>query len=292
MKKYLLISLALLSFATVSAQVSTTEIYLVDIIKKDKKTTYSVPKNITNRDGYDNQPEFSADGKKILYVSMPDTLQSDIFEYTIEDSTTKPMSETPESEYSPKYAPNGKTLAVVQVDGDKGQRLYQFTGDPQDLYNMAQGLDSVGYYTWLSDTVVALACLNNGLELYIYEVTTSQFVVLGKGIGRCLLREPLLGDLIYTRQDGENVSLVRYEIATGESFSFCEGLPGVQDYVFNKDGKILASKEGKLYGIDPNGDKKWVELADFSKTIGTFYRIAVSPDGKQLALVSYQGKLP
>ncbi len=292
MKKYLLISLALLPFATATAQVATTEIFLVDVIKKDKKITYSVPKNITNREGYDNQPEFSADGKKILYVSMPDTLQSDIYEYTIEDSTTKQISETPESEYSPKYAPNGKTMAVVQVDGDKGQRLYQFTGDPQDLYNMAQGLDSVGYYTWLNDTVVALACLNNGLELYIYEVTTSQFMVLGKGIGRCLLREPLLGDLIYTRQDGEKITLMRYEMATGESFSFCDGLPGVQDYVFNKDGKILASNEGKLYSIDPNGDKKWVELADFSKTVGTFYRIAVSPNGKQLALVSYQGKRP
>ncbi len=292
MKKYLLISLALLPFATITAQVSSTEIYLVDIIKKDKKTTYSVPKNITNHPGYDNQPEFSADGKKIIYVSMPDTLQSDIFEYTIEDSTTKAISETPESEYSPKYAPNGKTMAVVQVDSDKGQRLYQFTGDPQDLYDMAEGIDSVGYYTWLNDTVVAMACLNNGLELYIYEVTTRQFMMLGKGIGRCLLREPLLGDLIYTKVDGDNVSLVRYEMATGESFSYCDGLPGAKDYVFAKDGKILASSEGKLYSIDPNGDKKWVELADFSKTIGTFYRIAVSPNGKQLALVSYKGKLP
>lgn len=292
MKKYLLISLALIPFATTTAQVATTEIFLVDVIKKDKKISFSTPKNITNREGYDNQPEFSADGKKILYVSMADTLQSDIYEYTIEDSTTKQISETPESEYSPKYAPNGKTLAVVQVDIDKGQRLYQFTGDPQDLYNLTQGLDSVGYYTWLNDTVVALACLNNGLELYIYEVTTSQFVMLGKGIGRCLLREPLLGDLIYTRQDGENVTLVRYEMATGENITFCDGLPGVQDYVFNKDGKILASSEGKLYSIDPNGDKKWVELADFSKTVGTFYRIAVSPNGKQLALVSYQGKRP
>ena len=43
MKKILLISLALLPFATITAQVSSTEIYLVDIIKKDKKITYGKP---------------------------------------------------------------------------------------------------------------------------------------------------------------------------------------------------------------------------------------------------------
>ena len=292
MKKIIVLILICLPLAKINAQVASTEIYLVDIIKKDKKVTYGTPVNITKHEGYDNQPEFSPDGKKILYVSMPDTNHTDIFEYTIEDSTTKQISETPESEYSIRFAPNGKIMSVVQVDPDKGQRLYQFSGDPQDLYNLSLGMDSVAYYTWLNDSTVALACLNNGMELCIYEITNNQFVVLGKGIGRCLLREPLVGDLIYIRGSGDKIALVRFEIATGETVSYCDGLAGVEDYVFGNDGKLLASSEGKLYSLDPNGDKKWVEIADFSKTVGTFYRMAASPDGKRLALVSYKGKRP
>ncbi|MBL0342049.1 MAG: hypothetical protein IPP71_14655 [Bacteroidetes bacterium] len=183
-------------------------------------------------------------------------------------------------------------IGIVQVDADKGQRLYQFTGDPQELSIITQGIDSVAYFTWLNDTTVALACLNNGMELYIYEVNNSQYVVLEKNIGRCLLREPLLGDMIFTRKSGDNVTLVKYEMSTGESSTYVEGLSGVDDYVFNKEGKLLASKEGKLFMCDPNGDQKWNEMADFSKTIGTFYRIAASPDGKRLAVVSYKGKRP
>ncbi len=81
-------------------------------------------------------------------------------------------------------------------------------------------------------------------------------------------------------------------MATGETAYYIEGMPGVEDYVFNKEGLLLASKDGKLYSCDPNGEKKWNEIADFSKTIGTFYRIAASPDGRRLAVVSYKGKRP
>jgi len=31
----------------------------------------------------------------------------------------------------------------------------------------------------------------------------------------------------------------------------------------------------------------WTELADFSKSVGNFYRIAISQQGTQLALVAY-----
>ncbi|MBL0342048.1 MAG: hypothetical protein IPP71_14650 [Bacteroidetes bacterium] len=100
MKKIIVLILALFPLIPLSAQVATTEIFLIDIVKKDKKLTYGIPINITNRDGYDNQPEFTPDGSKILYVVMPDSTQADLFEYTIADSTTKQLSETAESEYS------------------------------------------------------------------------------------------------------------------------------------------------------------------------------------------------
>ncbi|MBK7389686.1 MAG: PD40 domain-containing protein [Bacteroidia bacterium] len=284
--------LLLIPFGSLQAQVSTTEIFLVDIIKKDKKVTYGKPVNITNREGYDNQPEFSPDGKKLFYVSMPDTTQSELYEFVIADSTTNRLTETPESEFSPRYAPDGKTTTMVRVDADKTQRFYQFTDSPEDLYDLANGIDSVGYYCWINDSIVGLAVLNNGMELYIYEVRNSQFIVLEKNVGRCLMALNSGNNLIYTRQSGDAVTLMNYDLTQGESNFYAEGMKGVTDYALAPDGKIYCGSEGKLYLMDPNGDKKWNEVADFSKTIGNFYRLTASRDGKRLAMVGYKGKRP
>ncbi len=44
---------------------------------------------------------------------------------------------------------------------------------------------------------------------------------------------------------------------------------------------------------DTQADKKeWKELADFSKTVGNFYRIAIHPKTGRVAMVSYTGKKP
>ena len=52
--------------------------------------------------------------------------------------------------------------------------------------------------------------------------------------------------------------------------------------------------KGKLYTYDTtHGSKgKWNEVADFTKTIGNFYRLAVSPFGDKVAIVSYIGAKP
>ena len=65
------------------AQLPETDIFLSTIKKQNNKYIFSKPENITNRKGYDNQPCFTKDGKQILFVSVRDTLQSDIFSYTI-----------------------------------------------------------------------------------------------------------------------------------------------------------------------------------------------------------------
>lgn len=292
MKTLLKLALICLPLTSALAQVSTTEIYIVNVVKKDKKITYTTPVNITNHKGYDNQPEFTPDGKKLFYVSMPDTVQSEVYEYNFDDSTSTRMTETPESEYSPKFSPDGKTTTMVRVDGDKGQRFYQFTKDPEDLYNITQGLDSIGYYCWINDSTVALACLNNGMELYVYEVKNSQFVVLEKNIGRCMMALKTGTNLIFVRKAGDDVSLMNFDVVSGETNFYCDGMKGVEDYAMGPDGRIYCGNEGKLFAIDPNGSRKWEELADFSKTITGFYRLAVSPDGRRIALVAYEGKKP
>jgi len=274
------------------AQPASTEIYLVNIKSKDGKITCDTPVNITKHDGYDNQPEFSPDGKKILYVSMPDTNQSDIFEYLISDSTTYQLTATSESEYSPRFTPDKMHVTFVRVDADKGQRLYYSDEEFSESQDLLYGLDSIGYYSWINDSVIALASLHNGLELYIYELKSGQFIAPQKGIGRCMLKIPGTADLMYTKKSGDKIKLIRYSVLYETSTDFCEGLGDVEDYTFTPDGVLLAGKDGKLFSCKPGEDAIWKEVADFSKSAGSFYRMTVSPDGKRLAMVAFKGKRP
>jgi hypothetical protein len=274
------------------AQVSSTEIHLVDIAVKKNKKVYGVPLNITNHEGYDNQPSFSPDSKRILYVSMPDTTQSDIYQYTIADSSVKRLCETTESEFSPRYAPNEQFISIVKVNPLKAQNFCSLGTGGKESEVIAEGLDSIGYYCWINDSIVAFASLNNGMELFIYELANQQFIIAEKGIGRCLMRDPKSGNIIFTRKQDGKVNLYTYNLQDGEITFFCHGYGDVEDYVFADANTLLAGFEGKLYSTNPLAGKDWKQEADFTKHLQNFYRMAVSPDGKKLALVSFSGKRP
>ena len=47
------------------SQMPETDIWVVDLIKKEGNYSFEKPLNFTNRRGYDNQPSFSSDGKEI-----------------------------------------------------------------------------------------------------------------------------------------------------------------------------------------------------------------------------------
>ncbi len=69
--------------------------------------------------------------------------------------------------------------------------------------------------------------------------------------------------------------------------SICKLKKGVEDYVWTRDGKLLIGFEGKLLMYDKaKPENGWTELVDFSKSVGKFYRIAISPQGNRLALVA------
>ena len=68
---------------------------------------------------------------------------------------------------------------------------------------------------------------------------------------------------------------------------------GVEDYAWAPDGKIYLGNKGKLFYYDLKTETgTWTEVADFSKTIGSFYRMAISPKGDKIAVVSYKGERP
>ena len=125
-------------------KINTTEIWLIDVVNESGKIEFGKAERITDNDRYDNQPFFSRDGKYMYFASMPDSMQSDIFEYNIGKKLTRPVTNTPESEYQPQPILTDKTrLSVVRVDMDKAQRFYSINLDGTEADPLTENEDSV-----------------------------------------------------------------------------------------------------------------------------------------------------
>src|SRR5688572_28436268 len=94
--------------------VPSTDIFLLDLTSRQGQLTLGQPRNITKRTGYDNQPMFSADSKSLFYTSIREDSQADIYQYDFARQTTRQITATKESEYSPTLTPDGKSLSVIR----------------------------------------------------------------------------------------------------------------------------------------------------------------------------------
>ncbi len=294
---YIVIALFLSNSVYSQAKINTTEIWLIDVVNEAGKIQFGKVEKITDNDHYDNQPFFSRDGKYIYFASMPDTIQTDIFEYNIGKKLTRQVTNTHESEYQPQPLLTDKNrLSVVRVDLDKAQRFYSIGLDGTDENPLTENEDSVAYYCWINDTTNGMLMLSGDHMVFEqFDLVPSQAVILSEtSIGRCLQKIPGANAMSYIYKKDTVWTLFKYDVETEEKTQICETLKGIEDYCWTFDGKILAADKGKIFMWDTKNDTnpKWSQLADYSKIIGDFYRMAFSPLGNKLAVVSYKGQRP
>jgi Tol biopolymer transport system component len=282
------------------AQPSSTDIWIAGIEMRNGKPVAGIPERITQNDYYDNQPCFSTDGTLLYYASMPDTVQTDIFEYNIRKKSYRQLTNTLESEYQPQLVPyDKKKISVIRVDLDKAQRFYEmdildgaFSEDP-----LMPNEDSLAYYAWINDTTVGAYMLNGqGGSLQQFDMKPQQAILLmnNGGFGRCLAKVPgtLLLSYVQKGSDGKN-TIMTYDMETEDRVPITETPEKTEDYCWGPDGKIYMGVNGKLMCYDTKStSQKWEEVADWQKITGNFYRLAMSPDGSRIALVTYSGDKP
>src|SRR5213075_1723714 len=167
-----------------AAAVPSTDIYLYEL---SRGLLHRGPRvvNLTNRPGYDNQPSFV--GSTMYYTSVHDG-QADI--YRFQNARHSRFTSTPESEYSAALTPDGKALAVVRVERDSTQRLWQFPLDGGAPSLVLRDIKPVGYFAWLDSTTLALFVLGNPNTLQIADTRTGAARVVTPNIGRSLQRVP------------------------------------------------------------------------------------------------------
>ncbi len=279
-------------------QSKSSEIWLIDLNETEVKVTAKNETRITNNDFYDNQPCFSKDGSMIWYASMPDTAQSDIYSYNLKLKETKQVTNTPESEYQPYPIPFYRDkLSIVRVDVDGAQRFYQIEMDGTEPATLLPNEDSVAYYCWMNDTTLGMYMLNGvGGALHQYDLIPQQSILImpNGGFGRCLAKIPDSDNLSYVLFNSDHkVYLMKYDFVDQKRSIIIEMPEGVEDYAWAPSGKLFSSSKGKLLYYDLKSESgKWTELTDFSKTIGNFYRMCISPKGDKIAVVSYKGARP
>lgn len=291
MKKILFIIIATLLAEPLLAQLPNTDIWLMDVKKEGDKITLTNPVNITNRAGYDNQPAFSPDGNSILYSSIRDGKQSDIYIYNVRTKVTTPFESTPAtSEYSPTFMPDGRAISVVMVEPDSAQRLWKFPlkgGAPQLIM---KHVDSIGYHCWLNDSTVALFLITKPFKLVFTNIKTEHSeTIFADTIMRSMKVEG--HHFYFGHQSQLNVVDLNIKELNITPMQYAPSLT-TEDFALLSDGKFIMADKAVIYVTGRHNEDmqmgyKWLNAADLSSYgIKKITRIAVSPDGKKIAIVA------
>jgi dipeptidyl aminopeptidase/acylaminoacyl peptidase len=291
-----------------------TEIFLASLLVNGDKLAVGAPVNITNSPGYDNQPSFTPDGNRILFVSVrgssaaprdrngpaePRTPATDIFRYDIASRGISRITNTPEGEFSPAVMPDGESISVVRVESDGTQRLWRIAAEnTRDASIILRDIKPVGYYAWVDERTLALYVLglaDKPSTLQVAEPQTGKSQVVATGIGRSIQRMPS-GHVSFVarRPDAASTSPVLYHLfKTADPAGFgTEPLtsvpPGISEpyVVWLPDGSALLAGDTTLYRWR-RGETSWTAVANLAAFgLRGVTRLAISPKGDRLAIVA------
>lgn len=267
------------------SQAPDTEIFLVPLTTTDSGPSFGTPRNITSRTGYDNQPSFTADGRTIFYTSVRDDAQADIYRYDIASGTTTRVTATaPESEYSATVIPGEEAISVVRVERDSTQRLWRFPLDGAAPSVILEYVKPVGYHAWGGARALFMFVLGDPPTLQRAAPGDSASAVLAKGIGRSIQPMPGGGVSVVLKVAPDEWWIARVDPGTNSIERLVRTRPGQEDYAWMPDGSLLMAEANTLHRWKPRGD--WEAATTFSDPgLARVSRLAVSPDGKWLAVV-------
>ena len=137
---------------------SNTEVFLFDLETTSSSIALKNAKNLSNNEGYDNQPSFLND-RYIVFASTRNN-QTDIAKYDMRYDSKSWLNFTDGGEYTPLKIPNTNEISAVRLDPDGKQRLYAYNMSNGDSRELIQDL-VVAYYTWANDYIVVSAVIEN-----------------------------------------------------------------------------------------------------------------------------------
>jgi len=295
MKKFILFILCFILVSVVQAQTQTqsqpasppsTDIFLVHL--KNGKIDSTDVRNITQRKGYDNQPHFLPDSRKLFYTSIGEDGQADIYLYDVAKAAASKITATAESEYSPTLTPDGQFFSTIRVEKDNTQRLWKFPLNGGDPILILEQIKPIGYHAWIDSNTVALFLLGEPPTLHIADIASGKSSLIASNIGRSLHKIPRKTQISFVQKLTEQKGTIKeYDPKTKQTRDLMPLFPETEDYTWSVAGSIYTPNGSKIYSWHSGKDKDWKEEIDLAAAgLKKISRMAVSPDGNWIALVA------
>ncbi len=279
-----------------------TDIYLVPMSGGLASLKMAKPAPVSTSPGYDNQPDFSPDGSRILFAANRDGKQIDVFVFNRANGSVTQLTETAQNENSPTYLPAGVGepggFSVVQTEPDRAQRLWRFDALGRSPQLVLTDIKPVGYHAWIDAGRLVLFVLGQQgkpATLQIAHVKTGQAEIVADNIGRSLHRIPGstgLASFVQREPSGE-FWLKQIDVTTKKIDPLTKAADGSsdRDYTWMPDGRTVLMSAGTKIMSWTRGAPAWVEVFDAGPhQLGAITRLAVSPKGDALAIVVAEPK--
>lgn len=306
MKTFSLFLSLCLALPHLYAQYPQTDIYLMDIAIKGTQCSVKNPLKVSDNPGYDNQPYFTPDGKMLLFVSvLGQEAQTDICGYDLKTKHLRFIGKTLESEFSPKYTPDGKTISAVCIETDKDstQRLWQyfvldsgFSLHHSKYKVMLEEVKGIGYYDWVAKAELAVFIVGKTThDLYHVQMQHPENKKkIAENVGRAIFKTPGKYAVSFvSKQDSNQWRIQNYDFVTHTTTTLAPTLPKCEDFCWHPKGFLVAGSQGNLYVFYPGKSKEWEKIADLKPLgINDFYRLTLNKKGNKLAIVTFSGKKP
>lgn len=264
-----------------------TEIFLFDYDAAAEEDALSGGTNVTQRVGYDNQPFFTKDSATFLY-SRDDGTQTDIWEYEIASAAHTRITNTPENEFSPTPSPDNRTISMVFERNRSIWVLDRAKPDEPKWLLEASGVDEpVGYFARNHETGDVLFWSRYGFNVALTSADKPAYhFVTGHAVPSTPHLVPGTTHFSFVhRQTNEQLWIKALDPETAAVRPITPIVGSNANYTWAPDGAILQIEDDTLHRWKEGG-KGWAVIGDIGDFgITNANRIAVSPDGKRIAVV-------
>jgi hypothetical protein len=259
MKKLLL----LLLFVTNSFAQNGTEIFLCDFSEENGNIILTNPKNITEREGYDNQPFFHP-SKDLIYYSARENDQTDIWAYNFKTGAKTKFTNSIDSEYSPTIIPGAEYLScIVQRKNTGYQDLVIFPlqkSTTSEIILKSEEVGRVGYQAWMTDNTFITFILGEPHKLYLRDLKSKSETLIATKINRSLHKIPSQNSFSFV-QEVDNKSIIKsFDLNTKQIKTITESNVDSEHFnVWTESGVLLESYSSGIRFFR-NSSQKWDEV--------------------------------
>ena len=264
---------------------NSTEIYLFEFTYKNNSYQLNNPINVSDNEGYDNQPSFTEDGKSLLYASTRNE-QTDILWYDIESGSKRWISDTPGGEYSPVLMSDGEHISAVRLDPDGLQLLYKYSIKDGSSEVLIPNL-KIGYYSWFLTSRIVAFVLGEPATLQEIDLAHNEIVAVDENPGRSIHYIPATKSYSYVdKSDPDDWKIMKAVPNNSEwTEEITSTLPGSEDMVWLNIYTIVMGKDDKLYYFDTRSEStNWKLFADLSE-FGLSGITRLAKNGNKIAVV-------